>query len=178
MYTRTLHIYTAILSAFVFILPTLVAASGLSVTPSKLVIDTGDKTTSTTLVVKNISNDDSLFEIYSDDMEKLFNIHPDSFMLKSGQSRKVKINVYPHSMSLAQTNISVVSQPVMDQGFTFGSGIKIPVTVYAGKANADLLASLLFVTPITKVMLLILVGLVILAFLILISKKIRKRTRC
>lgn len=174
MFKRVLQVGGFVLSTLFFIMPNFAIASGLSVAPSKLVIDAEDKNAAT-LLVKNISKDDALFEIYPDDMIKAFNIHPESFVLKSGQSREVFVDTYGTNMSLVQTNISIISRPTEESSLMFGSGIKIPVTIYARDSySSKLLASLLVTTPVTRVLLWVLGALISITVIVIFSKKFYK----
>ena len=148
MFKKVLQVGSFVLSTLFFIMPNFAIASGLSVAPSKLVIDAEDKNTAT-LLVKNISKDVALFEIYPDDMVKAFNIRPESFVLKSGQSREVFVDIHGTNMSLVQTNISIISRPTEESSLMFGSGVKIPITIYTGNTKSNLLASLTGITPLT-----------------------------
>lgn len=174
MYIRTLQISAVVLGVLVFACPVFVMASGLSVTPSKLIIDTSNKKTETVLLVKNISHDVSSFEIYPDDMEQMFTIYPKSFLLEGGQSREVTVKIHNTRMSLLQTHISIVSRPAEERSLSFGSGIKIPITIYINNTRTYLPASLLFATPITKIMLGTFISLGVLLMIILISRRLRK----
>ena len=67
-----------IISLFIFVAllaPALAGASGLAVTPSKLVIDPSiDK--ENIITVENISTETLSFEVYPDEMKKAFSIKP------------------------------------------------------------------------------------------------------
>lgn len=113
----------------VLIFPQYVQAVGVGVNPSSLDIEFLDTQTSkkAELVVFNISDEPSYFEIYMDDLEDWVLIEPFQFFLEPHQSQRVSLFITPKESGRIATNISVVARPINKQGFRADSGLKVPL---------------------------------------------------
>lgn len=132
---------TIIILATAILAVATVQAVGVSVTPKELKVSGNmGETVNAKLTVKNPSTEVSLFEIYPDELEKMIKPSPSSFILESGESREVTIQVTPNESGIFRTNISVLATPVAKASFNAGSGIKIPIEITTEINNSSFMA--------------------------------------
>jgi UDP-3-O-[3-hydroxymyristoyl] glucosamine N-acyltransferase len=110
------------------------SASGISVTPEKIFLENFNNTSTTqTLTVANPSADVQIFEVYPDDFSDIIKIYPSSFTMEAGARKTVEISTTNKTQietgSVITTNLSIVSKPILENKFSVGTGVKIPVTV-------------------------------------------------
>jgi len=111
----------------------LTQAVGIAVTPSAIEFQTNTNQEKTTiLIVTNSSADVSLFEAYVDTFEDLISVRPASFILESGEPKKITLTVNASQEQIITTDISIVSRPVTDNVFRAQGGVKIPLKVTIG----------------------------------------------
>ncbi len=116
----------------VFLVPTSAGATGIAVSPSKLVIQTGSEQASTAyFTVSNPNNQVQVFEIYVDNFQNLIRVDPPVFTLSPGGVKKVAIGVNPQSpgQGSQMTTISVLSYPLSGNGVQIAAGAKISLTI-------------------------------------------------
>ena len=142
--------------------PFSVFASGLSVSPSSLVFDGGDKNQKQVLKIKNTTDSLSSFQVYLDKEEEFFEISLTNFVLNKEESKGVEIKYTGKSSELLQTNVSIVSTELGQKGLALSGGVKIPLLVHGeSSTNENLLSLVLFSTPSTVAMFYVFVGIVL-----------------
>ena len=125
----------------IFILSAAIAnAVGVSVTPSKLLIETqANKLSKTIIVVKNPSPVVGIYDIYFDDYSQWIKINPSSFTLESGEAKKVELQIRPPGAGIFAGQISVVAKPLSSREFQANSGLKIPFEIRVLDSNSGLI---------------------------------------
>lgn len=137
------------------LLPRLVLASGLSVSPARLDFEVNDETkASKSLIVSNPTADVLIFEIYADEFAGIISAKPESFTLEAGGRKEVVINANAKNITnspsslfgqpfgpelmvegrggkggVVSTNISVVGKALAEGKINLASGAKIPITI-------------------------------------------------
>lgn len=127
------------------ILPAVVLAAGIEVSPEKLEFElTGGKAKTEEITVANPTADVQLFEVYPDDFTQAIKANPESFTLEAGGRKKVLITLDPRRISGAaiSTNISVLGKPLAESGVRVNTGVKIPVSARIAKSRRSNFASL------------------------------------
>lgn len=113
--------------------PAITSAVGVSVTPSKLdFILNEKKIASQEITVVNPTADVQLFEVYSDEFEKVIKAGPASFTLEARGRKTVLITVDSSNLQTNQiisTNLSVTGRLLKDDGLKVGTGVKIPIKI-------------------------------------------------
>jgi hypothetical protein len=121
-----------ILTALLFF-PAITSAAGISITPSKLdFILNEKKIASQEIVIANPTADVQLFEVSSDEFEKIIKSVPASFTLEAGGKKTVLITIEPSQLQTGQiisANLSVISRLLKDDGLKVGTGVKIPIKI-------------------------------------------------
>jgi hypothetical protein len=121
------------------LLPLMVSAVGVSVSPPRLeIISVAGRETNREIVVSNPSRDVAIFDIYPDDFVSEIRISPESFVLESGDQKKVAVAVTPKNVGRFETNISIVARALSDSAFNAASGVKIPLNVEVGRDSSRL----------------------------------------
>ncbi len=111
-------------------------ASGIQVSPAKLIFSLNSKVQKTSLeiTIANPTADVQIYELYADNYAENFSIEPKSFTLESGARKTAKltfdINGFEPEKSIALAgNISIVGQPLAESRVNTGAGVKLPFTV-------------------------------------------------
>lgn len=122
-----------ILIFILFVLPGIIMASGIQVSPPELNFElTNSLEEIKYLQVVNPSENVQIFEIYPDGFESIFKISPRSFTLEAGASKKVGVKIIfepNEKQSILQTKLSVLAKPLSDSQIAANAGVKIPVTL-------------------------------------------------
>jgi hypothetical protein len=156
--------YIGTIFILTFLLASQVKAVGISVEPSSVNLETSrgeDKKIS--LKVKNPSSEVAIFRISLDEFSKQANISPTSLTLESQEEKEISIVFTPESDGQLLTNISITAQPLSNQTFQAGAGVKIPLSITVKpKANPQIFSRLEFYIAVFDFLLLIfLVNLII-----------------
>ena len=118
--------------ALVALIPVQVAAIGLGISPSKLIIEARPgAVVRENLYVMNTTGEESQFQIYTDEQYMdWIRIEPDQFVLAPDAHKTVEIAASPPHLSsgIHDLNIYVVSMSP-GSGFHLGAGIKVPTRV-------------------------------------------------
>lgn len=121
-----------------FLTPAITNAVGVSVIPSKLLIQTHvNQITKQNLRIKNPSSVVSIYDISADDYSGWLKILPSSFTLEAGESRTVELEVKSRSIGSFATQISVVAKPLSPRAFQANSGVKIPLEIRVEKVKSS-----------------------------------------
>lgn len=159
------HVILIISISVIGVFPGVTFANGLSVSPSSVMIDTREHDTAT-LTVQNLGDKKASFSVYPDQHEASFSIIPGTFTLSENTSREVTVTVDSVTASVTETRLSVVARQVTPTGLSFGSGIKVPITVRKGGQQSQLAAGVLFADPIERATLGGLIALVLLVCIV------------
>ena len=134
-----------IIILILFLTPLITLASGMSVFPDKLTLDSAEPKT---LTISNPSKDVLLFEVYADEFEDLIELLPQSFTLEAGAQKKVRMSLDPSSTAkklpayeanktrkkeggeVLSTNISITASPLNQADANVAIGTKIPLTIH------------------------------------------------
>ncbi len=87
------------------------------------------------LQVTNPDSNIALFEVYPDNFSDIIKVSPESFILESGKSQKVSLEIKAKETGIFSTNISIVAKPMAGQKFKANSGVKIPIQVSSVNKN-------------------------------------------
>jgi len=148
------------------LLPGIIKAAGLQVTPSELNFNLpNNELVDQEIVVVNPTADVQIFEVYADDFSKIITARPASFTLESGGRKTVVIEVRSELVEsepgLYQTDLSIIAKPLLDSRFPANTGIKVPVTiaVHSGEERSSVSLPLwvFYVTGVAIALLLFLV---------------------
>jgi len=112
----------------VLIFPVSALAIGVAVRPARLDIQgISNSAARREILVSNPSKDVAIFDVYPDNFNSLIDIMPASFVLESGDQKKIYLSVKPGKSGRFATNISVVARPLSESAFNAASGVKIPL---------------------------------------------------
>lgn len=129
---------TAISILITLLVPIATFAVGVSVIPSKLLIQTQvNQITKQNLQIKNPSSVVSIYDLSPDDYSDWLKILPSSFTLEAGESRAVELQVKSPSIGSFATQISVVAKPLSPRAFQANSGVKIPLEIRVEKVESS-----------------------------------------
>lgn len=134
-----------------------VLAAGVSVNPSSL--DMGNDREATILVA-NPSTEVMIFSVFPDELDGVVRVEPSSFVLESGEQKKVKVSLASYKNGTYQTTLSVLSEPLSDTAFKTRPGVKIPLSFTIG-GNTGLAAAIFNVPTVLSALGLIGLGLAI-----------------
>ena len=134
MFKKIIILTTIIL----FLAPTIANAVGVSVTPSKLLVETQvNKLSKISILIKNPSTNVSIYDIYPDDYSNWLKISPSSFTLEAGEIREVGLQIKIPEPGAFATQISIVAKPLSSRKFQANSGLKIPFELKAVQSKLD-----------------------------------------
>lgn len=122
--------YIGTILLFTLLLTHQISAVGVAVEPASINVEMlkgADKKIS--LKVKNPSNEVAIFRVALDEFSEQASIAPTSLTLESQEEREITINFAPESEGQLSTNISVTAQPLSNQTFQAGAGVKVPLTI-------------------------------------------------
>lgn len=125
------------------------AASGLSITPSRLdfAVDDG-KEALQTITVMNPTADVMVFEVYADEFSNVISLRPESFTLESGGRKEVSVMIDASNSPLPplkirggkggviSTNLSIVGKALAESKVNVAAGAKLPVTIAIDRTAA------------------------------------------
>jgi len=139
MFKKTIFLTIAIF----FLSASIVQAVGVSVVPSKLLIETQvNQFTKTIITVKNPSPVVGIYDVYIDDYEQWIKINPSSFTLESGETKKVELQIKSPGTGVFATQISAVAKPLSSREFQANTGLKIPFEIRVSASNSRLTLSI------------------------------------
>lgn len=127
-----------------FFVTGVVQAIAVKVRPSeiKIEVDSG-VLTKQKIVVENPDNNVAFFEVYPDNFSSWIKMKPESFILESGESQQVFLEIKNKETGVFLTMISVVAKPLSERRFKANSGVKIPLEIRIGeKERPDFLADI------------------------------------
>lgn len=105
-------------------------ALGVEASPSIIKISAeAEEINEAKITVKNPSKEVSLFEIYPDEFENFISFSSSSFILESGTSKEISLQIKSDKEGIFKTNISIVANSVVPNKFNVGSGVKIPIEI-------------------------------------------------
>ena len=126
-----------------FFLPLAAAAVGVAVNPARLeVFGRSGQERVETILVSNPARDVAIFEIYPDEFEAMIRIAPASFVLESGDQKKVTIKIAGTAAGRFETLVSVIARPLSESAFNAASGIKIPLSIEVAPTEKSLALAL------------------------------------
>lgn len=165
------------------LLPFQVLAVGVSVSPAKLEMKVPVREESAAeLIIKNVSSDVALFEVYLDDFESFIKIRPASFILESQEQREVSVKINAREAGRYTVKISVVAKSLNKNEFQVGSGIKIPLEVEAREnkkfQSSDFILGeirIIKISPYLAIAFLILLALI--GYIYFLKRKIKKLSK-
>lgn len=150
---------------------------GLSVSPPELRILTSPRRAAVAkLLVKNPSDGAAVFEAYPDEFEDFVKTIPANFILESGQEREVTVRAAPPDAGQFQTSVSIVARSVLDDSFSAGSGLKIPLRIEA-KGNGPAYLSYAALIFSDKKILVVTIAVFIMAALFYAFIRIRRKKK-
>lgn len=121
-----------------------VQAVAVKVNPSEIKIETSANLTEKEIIIENPGNNVALFEVYLDNFSDWVKVKPESFILESGKSQKVTLEIKNKETGVFFTTISVIAKPLAEREFKANAGVKIPLEVRVSEKKAELwLASIL-----------------------------------
>ena len=136
---RTYQLAKLLAVSGILCIPIVASAVGLAVRPSELNLAVNVRgETKTTLTVKNPSREVALIEVYPDELEKIVEVLPTSFVLESGEEQRILITVRPQDAGVFRTNMSVVANPLSPSGFHASGGVKIPLIIQASSEHSSM----------------------------------------
>ena len=113
-----------------FLIAGFAEAVALKVRPSEIKIETNlGILAKEEMIIENPGGNVALFEVYLDDFSDWIKIKPESFILESGESQKVILEIKNEERGIFSTMISVVARPLSERKFKANSGVKIPLEV-------------------------------------------------
>lgn len=120
-----------------------VEAVAVKVSPSEIKIEANAGVlTEEEIIIENPGNNVALFEVYLDNFSDWIKTQPESFILESGKSQKVILEVKSEEIGVFLTMISVVAKPLSERKFKANSGVKIPLEIrVAQREKVNFLAS-------------------------------------
>ncbi len=122
--------FLLILIIFSFLTPCLSQAAAVKIRPSEIKIDiNAGVLAKEEIIIENPGADVSLFEVYLDNFSKWIKINPESFVLESGESQKVILEIKNYETGVFSDMISVVSKPLSERKFRANAGVKIPLEI-------------------------------------------------
>jgi len=122
--------FIVILIAFSFLTPCLSQAAAVKIKPSEIKIDiNAGVLVEEEIIIENPGVDVSLFEVYLDNFSEWIKINPESFILESGESQKVILEIENHETGIFSAMISVVAKPLSERKFRANAGVKIPLEI-------------------------------------------------
>ena len=122
--------FIAILIAISFLTPNLAQAAAVKIKPSEIKIDiSAGVLVEEEIIIENPGVDVFLFEVYLDNFSEWIKINPESFVLESGESQKVILEIKNHETGIYSAMISVVAKPLSERKFRTNAGVKIPLEV-------------------------------------------------
>ena len=168
MFKKTIFIIITI-----FLLSASIAqAVGVSVVPSKLLIETQvNQFAKTIITVKNPSDVVGIYDVYTGDYEQWIKIKPESFTLEASETKQIEFQIKPPMAGIFATQISVVAKPLSSREFQANSGIKVPFEIRASDSNKGFIWNRVF--TLANIILAI-YAIISLIFLNSVIKKIRK----
>ncbi len=117
------------------LLPTLIQAAGIQVSPSKMdfTVEIGDEVVVKEIVVVNPTADVQVFEVYPDEFSEIIKANPASFTLEAGARKTVMVEVDPADIEgpskIIQTNFSVLGKPLVKSRLQTNTGVKVPMSI-------------------------------------------------
>ena len=122
--------FLLILIIFSFLTPCLSQAAAVKIRPSEIKIDVNAGVLAKEeIIIENPGVDVSLFEVYLDNFSEWIKIKPESFVLESGESQKVILEIKNNETGIFSAMISVVAKPLSERKFRANAGVKIPLEV-------------------------------------------------
>ncbi|MDI6591920.1 MAG: hypothetical protein QME61_03235 [Patescibacteria group bacterium] len=107
-----------------------VQATAIKVSPPEIKIETLQGIlTKKEIMVENPANNVALYEVYVDNFSDWIKFKPESFTLESGKKQKVTLEIKNEENGIFSTMISVVAEPLSQQKFKVGPGVKIPLEI-------------------------------------------------
>jgi hypothetical protein len=126
-----------------FFLPLVAGAVGVSVNPARLTIEAGvEEERTEIIIVSNPARDVAIFEIFPDEFETMVRVTPTSFVLESGDQKKVTVEVSGKTAGRFETTLSVLARPLSESAFNAASGVKIPLSFEIAPADQGLALTL------------------------------------
>lgn len=118
-----------ILIIIFFLTANFVEAVAVKVNPSEIKIEANADLTKKEIIIENPGNNVALFEVYPDNFSDWIRIEPESFILESGKSQKVILEIKNKEIGIFSTMISVVAKPLSEREFKANAGVKIPLEI-------------------------------------------------
>lgn len=113
-----------------FCMPASIRAAGLRVWPAELKVQAGQGMLKRAeLVVENPNANAALYEVYLDNFSDWIKIKPESFILESGESQKVLLELKAKELGIFSGLVSVLAKPFSEREFQTGAGVKIPLAI-------------------------------------------------
>ncbi|MEK7664673.1 MAG: hypothetical protein AAB361_00865 [Patescibacteria group bacterium] len=122
-------LFLIILAAICFLAPGLAKAVSIKVSPPEVKIETTAGFIEKEITIENPGTNVALFEVYLDNFSDFVKINPESFILESGKSKKVVLEVKPKEAGVFSGMISVVAKPLSEKEFKANAGVKIPLEI-------------------------------------------------
>jgi hypothetical protein len=105
-------------------------AIGISVAPSQINLTTQvKKLEEFQLKLKNPSTEVAMFRVSLDNFDDWITPEQTSLTIDPQEEKKVTIKFRPTEEGVYSSNISVTSQPLSNQTFKAGAGVKVPLTI-------------------------------------------------
>lgn len=122
-----------------------VQAVAVKVNPSEIKIEANAGVlTEKEIIIENPGENVALFEVYPDNFSDWIKVRPESFILESGKSQKVILEIKNKEIGVFSTMISVVAKPLSEREFKANAGVKIPLEIRTSEKKSELwLASIL-----------------------------------
>ncbi len=123
-----------ILIIFSFFVGGFVQAIAVKVKPSEIKIEVKPGVLiEQEIVIENPDNNVAFYEVYLDNFSSWIKAKPESFILESGESQEVILEIKNKERGIFSTMISVVAKPLSERKFKANSGVKIPLEVRIGE---------------------------------------------
>lgn len=119
-----------ILIIFSFFVGGFVQAIAVKVKPSELKIEVRPGVlVKQEIIIENPDNNVAFYEVYLDNFSSWIKIKPESFILESGESQRVALEIKNKEMGVFSDMISVVAKPLSERKFKANSGVKISLEI-------------------------------------------------